>query len=132
MEMEVEVMGMRPITLLDALEDPRLFGPLFQGDGWEAWRAFLAAVFGLPMTERQATLYRRHTGRETPPTARAHEVWCIAGCRAGKSRMAALLAVYVAAFRQYREHFAPGEKATVAVIAADRQQARVCFATSSA
>src|SRR5262245_14264523 len=115
------------MTILEALTDPALFGPLFQGEGWEAWRVFLAAVFGLPMSEAQATLYRRHTGRETLPTAPASEVWCIAGRRAGKSRMAALLAVYVAAFRHYRTHLAPGEKATVAVIAADRAQARVCF-----
>src|SRR5262249_40244587 len=58
---------------------------------------------------------------------RRREVWCVAGRRAGKSRIAALLAVYAAAFRDYQAHLAPGEKATVAVIAADRQQARVCF-----
>ncbi len=33
----------------------------------------------------------------------------------------------MAAFRSYLDVLAPGEKATVAVIAADRQQARVCF-----
>src|SRR5439155_12205586 len=57
----------------------------------------------------------------------AREVWGIAGRRAGKSRVAALLAVYVATFKDYRPVLAPGEKATVAVIAADRQQARVVF-----
>src|SRR5262249_38608549 len=107
--------------------DASLFGPIFRGPSWDAWRAFLAAVYALPMTEADLEVYRRCTGRQTPPEAPAREVWCIAGRRAGKSRMAALLAVYVAAFRQYRAHLAPGEKATVAVIAADRQQARVVF-----
>lgn len=42
------------------------------------------------------------------------------GRRGGKSRIAAVVAVYLAALGH-------GEKATVAVIAADRQQARVVF-----
>ena len=46
--------------------------------------------------------------------------------------MAALLAIYIAAFRNYRANLAPGEKATVAVIAADRHEARVCFRYISA
>src|SRR5207249_12320995 len=38
-----------------------------------------------------------------------------------------LVAVFVARFRSYAGVLAPGERATVAVIAADRQQARVVF-----
>jgi hypothetical protein len=116
------------MTTLDALDDPNLLGAGFPGTAtWAAWRAFLAAVFGLPMTDEQAVLYRRHTGRQALPTQPAREVWCIAGRRAGKSRVAALLAVFGATFRPYASLLAPGEKATVAVIAADRQQARVVF-----
>jgi hypothetical protein len=116
------------VTILDALADENLFGAAFPDrDGWSTWLAFLAAVFDLDMTDHQAALYRRHTGRQSLPTARAREVWCIAGRRAGKSRIAALLAVFIAAFHNYTGRLAPGEKATVAVIAADRQQARVCF-----
>src|SRR5260370_41705086 len=72
-------------------------------------------------------VHRRLTGRTALPSEPAREVWCIAGRRAGKARIAALLAVYVAAFRDYGGCLAPGEKATVAVIAADRAQARVVF-----
>ena len=116
------------MTILDTLTDRKLFASLFADpETWSAWVACLAAIFGLPMTEPQVELHRRCTGRQTPPTAAAREVWCIAGRRAGKSRIAALLAVYVAAFRDYKYVLAPGEKATVAVIAADRQQARVVF-----
>ncbi len=116
------------MTILAALADGNLLGPAFpESESWQAWRAFLAAVYELPMTEAERAIYTRHTGRETPPTSPAREVWCIAGRRAGKSRIAALLAVFVAAFRDYAAVLAPGEKATVAVIAADRQQARVLF-----
>jgi hypothetical protein len=37
------------LTLLDAMADPALFARWFtREDSWEAWRAFLAACFGLP------------------------------------------------------------------------------------
>ena len=49
------------------------------------------------------------------------------GRRGGKSLVAGLLAVFLACFRDYRRHLAPGERATVMVIAADRRQARVVF-----
>ena len=47
------------------------------------------------------------------------------GRRAGKCFMMALCAVYLAAFRDYRRHLAPGERGTVMLIATDRRQARV-------
>jgi hypothetical protein len=37
----------------------------------------------------------------------------------------ALIAVFLAAFRDYSAHLAPGEQAAVAIIAADRKQAKV-------
>ena len=49
------------------------------------------------------------------------------GRRGGKSRIAALVAVFLACFRDYRAILAPGEKGTVMVIAADRKQARHVF-----
>ncbi len=115
-----------PLTILDAMRDPALFGPWFTPDAlWAAWQAFLAALFGLPMSEDQLALYRRHTGRHTPPGRLAREAWLVVGRRGGKSRIAALVAVYLACFRPYRPGLAPGERATVMVIAADRRQARV-------
>jgi hypothetical protein len=115
------------MTILSALRDRSLFAPAFERGSWAAWESFLAALYGLPMSEAQLEVYRRHTGRQDAPTVPAKEGWVIAGRRAGKSRIAALLAVFIAAFRDHQPHLAPGEKATVAVIAADRQQARVVF-----
>jgi hypothetical protein len=45
--------------------------------------------------------------------------------RSGKSFTAALVAVFLACFRDYRPHLAPGERAHILVIAADRSQAQV-------
>jgi hypothetical protein len=112
------------INIVDAMVHPALFGPLF-GPSWQRWRVFLAALFGLPMTAEQAAMFRECTGRATMPTAPFHEAAVICGRRGGKSRILALLAVFVAAFLDHRPHLAAGEIATVAVIAADRRQARV-------
>jgi hypothetical protein len=51
----------------------------------------------------------------------------VVGRRGGKSRILALAATYLAAFFDYSTYLAPGEVATVAVIAADRKQARTIF-----
>jgi hypothetical protein len=79
------------------------------------------------MTEEQAELYRKCTGRKELPSAAFNESWLVCGRRAGKSFILALLAVYLATFKDYRKHLAPGERGTVLIIAADRKQARVVF-----
>jgi hypothetical protein len=53
------------------------------------------------------------------------ESWLICGRRSGKSFIMALIAVFLACFRDYRPFLAAGEKATIMIIAADKKQARV-------
>jgi hypothetical protein len=113
------------ISILDAMSDPKLFGPWFRGKSWGAWRAFLAALFGLPMTEVDAAAFRSHTGRKASPVSAFREAWLCCGRRAGKSLIAAFIGVYLAFFRDYTQHLAPGELCTVMIVAADRRQARV-------
>ncbi len=113
------------LSILDTMRDPALFGRSFAGESWAAWRVFLAALFGLPLDEAGLEVYRHHTGRRSPPETPAREAWLVVGRRGGKSLIAALVAVFGAFFRDYRALLAPGERATVMVIAADRKQARV-------
>jgi len=80
------------------MADPQLFGPLFAGPSWNAWRACLAAIFGLPMSEWMLELFKRHTGRTTAPVAMAREVYLIVGRRGGKDRIASLILVFFACF----------------------------------
>lgn len=113
------------MNILQAMEDPELFAPWFKDKGtYTAWRAFLAGIFGLPMTDEQAAIFRKHTGRQELPTEPCEEAWLIIGRRGGKSFIMALVAVYLATFRDYQQYLAPGEVGTVMVIAADRRQAR--------
>jgi hypothetical protein len=116
------------MTILDALDDVHLLGASFRDAGsWSRWRVALAALFGLRMTAEAAAVYGEHTGRTMPPAAPAREAWFIVGRRGGKSRIAAAVAVYLACFRDYGDLLAPGERGTLALIAADRQQARTVF-----
>jgi hypothetical protein len=114
-------------AILELMEAADWFGPWFQGGTWDGWKAFLAAVFGLPMGAEAAAIYRQHTARGTAPTQPTREGWVVAGVRAGKSRIAALIAVFLACFRDYRPYLAQGERAVVMVLAGDRKQAQVIF-----
>jgi hypothetical protein len=91
---------------------------------WTAWRAFLCAVFALPMTEEEEGIYRQCTGRKYVPGKAAKEVYLIVGRRGGKTRIAGLIATYLAACKDYSKVLAPGQWGTLPLIAADRQQAR--------
>ncbi len=114
------------MNILEAIADETLFARWFRDKAtWQAWFAFVAALFGLPLTPDQLAVYRRATGRTEAPASAFSEAWLICGRRAGKSFVLALIAVFLACFRDYRPFLAPGERATVLVIATDRRQARV-------
>ncbi len=114
-------------SILNVMVDADAFGPYFQGDSWTAWRVVLAALFALPMDKEQLAIYQRHTGRQTAPLTPFAEATLVVGRRGGKSRVLALVATFLATFRDYAPYLAPGEVATVAVIATDRKQARSIF-----
>jgi hypothetical protein len=115
------------ISILQALDDPALFAPWFKDRAtWASWRAFLAALFALPMESPEAlATYTACTGRVDVPAHQLNEAVLICGRRAGKSFMLALCAVFLACFFDYRPYLTPGEKGTIIVIASDRKQARV-------
>ncbi len=128
------------ISILDAIADEHLLGASFRPkkrflfgdqDTWRSWKVFLAALFGLPISEHDLDIYRRCTGRIEPPAAPFTEAHAAVGRRGGKSRIAAAVAVYQACFRDYSD-LAPGEVGVLPVIAADRKQAQVVFGYISA
>ena len=114
------------LTVLDAMQDLELFGPLVGGDSWASWRRCAAAIFGLTtgMTATDRRFIERCLGRRPPPRP-AREAWLIIGRRGGKSRFAALVAVFLACVRDYTSVLALGERGVLMVIASDRRQAQV-------
>ncbi len=112
------------LTIIDAIEHPKLFLPWFKDrKSWAAWRAFLASLYGLPMSADELATYRACTGRTDPPTAQAREAWVCVGRRGGKSLTLAALAVSVGCFSDFRKYIVPGERLMISVPAADRRQA---------
>ena len=85
-------MSAAAVSILDALDDEALFAPHFKGDSWAAWRAFLAALFALAMSDDLAAIYRACTGRVALPMVAFVEACLIVGRRGGKSRTLALIA----------------------------------------
>ena len=114
-----------PISLSSALADRALFGDLFCDPSWRRWKIFVKTLFNETLAASELALYQNHTDRAQPPRQPFREAVLICGRRGGKSRILALLAVYLACFRDYSAFLAPGETPIVALIAANRAQARV-------
>jgi hypothetical protein len=114
------------VNILEAIKRQDVLGATIRDQStFTAWLAFLAALFGLPMDATSADLFRACTARETLPVAAYSEAWLICGRRAGKSFVMAMIAVYLATFRDYQKFLGIGERTTVMIVAADRRQARV-------
>jgi hypothetical protein len=114
------------MNILAAMESAELWRGFFRDPAtWSAWRVFLRSMFGLPMSADDLDLYKRCTGRSTVNALGYTEAWLVVGRRGGKSRVLALVACFLAVFRDWRQYLAPGEVGSVKVIATDRKQARV-------
>ena len=112
------------IDVVEALEDPNLFGPWFAGPSWATWRAVLKGAFCLPMEPEELALFRAVAQRD-PPRRRVRELWAVVGRRGGKDSIASAVACYAAGFRNYQEVLRPGEAATVMCLAVDKAQAGI-------
>jgi hypothetical protein len=121
---------MKPTTFtIDrALTDRKLLGAaLGPIKPWKTWLAVMRAAFALGLdTDEERELFEHIAGDRPLPHKRVRELWCIVGRRAGKSRMAAALAVFIACFIQHK--LAAGEIGFVLVLASSRNQAQVVFA----
>jgi len=91
----------------------------------ESWRRF-RCQYDLPVTQHSFAPIHPLACRRDARRA-SSEAALIVGRRGGKSRVLALVATYLAAFRDYRPFLAPGEVATIAILAFNRAQARSIF-----
>jgi hypothetical protein len=120
------VPGAGSITIDRALLDRNLLGAAIEDSRtWSAWLVTLRAAFGLPLDAAQREVFTQIAGTRDPPTHRVRELWAVCGRRSGKSRMAAAVAVFLAAFQPHR--LARGEQGQVLVLAASTAQAKTVF-----
>jgi hypothetical protein len=115
------------MNIIDIINDSRFFKPLFRDEGsWRAWMVFLKALFGIPITDKvERKLFRRCTGLKKPKNGPSREAYVIAGRRSGKSYMSSLIAVYLAAFKDWSPYLNAGEKGWIFIIATDKEQAKI-------
>jgi len=119
---------LKRIDIIQAIKNPKLFGSLFRSlDTWRAWIVFLKSIFGLPMDQAEIEIYRRCTNRTDPPSGGFKEAACVVGRRGGKSRVGALIGVFIACFYDFKPYLAPGEVGMVLILARNRDQAGVVF-----
>ncbi|WP_084808210.1 hypothetical protein [Bradyrhizobium sp. NAS80.1] len=113
-------------TIIDACHDPEIWGPWFKDvESWQAWFAFLAVLFGLPLAPDQLVTFQKHTGRMMPAAGGYRDCTLIIGRRGGKSLILALIAAFLAVFIDWSPHLTGGEAGTIIIVAADKKQASV-------
>jgi hypothetical protein len=113
-------------TIDKVLTDHRLLGAALGAPAtWSTWLVVLKAAFGLALNDAELKVFGSVAGGRRQPKERVRELWAIAGRRGGKSRMAAALAVYFAAFVPHK--LAHGERGMVLVLAMSLEQAKVVF-----
>lgn len=116
------------LEILNCCLDKELFRDWFKDTHqWRAWFAFLRAMFGLPMKKEHRKIYEQCTSRTDLSNKWYREGWLVVGRRGGKSRILALIAVYLACFVDWQPYLSPGEEGTIIIIAVDKRQARVIF-----
>jgi hypothetical protein len=115
------------ITMRRALRDKKLLGTILDGESWESWRVLLIALMGETLTDEERPVFTRLTGRKREPLARIEEFWGIVGRRGGKSRSAAVLAIFQACFVDHSKVIVVGERPIVLCLAENTKQAGVVF-----
>src|SRR5271166_4029724 len=101
------------ISILDAIDAPSIWAGWFRHpQTWAPWRAFLSVMFGLPLDSVGFELFRQCTGRNHPAAGGYTEAWLVIGRRGGKSFILALIACFLAVFKDWRPYLSPGEVGT--------------------
>lgn len=119
------------MNIIEFMQAPDLMGDTFTGDSWEPWRAVLSGAFGVPMDGDRLDHFNKLAGGREPPANRVRELYVIAGRRSAKTHNAAAAAVYLgtvgAELNGLLGRLSPGERGVIALLAVDRQQAKVAM-----
>ena len=118
---------MKPIiSFRKAIENPQLLGRDLD-DSWAPMRALALAAMGEELTPIEREHFKRLTQRDHEPLQRVRNFVVCSGRRSGKSRISAILALYLALFCDHSENLVVGEKGVVLCIAQNMEQAKIVF-----
>lgn len=114
------------MNIIECMESEKMFGPLFKDQGsWLPWKAFLKALFGMKMRKEELSIFKECTGCARTQKKAPREAWVLVGRRGGKSSMAALIAVWLACFKDWSKFLAPGERPYIFIVSVTKFQARI-------
>jgi len=114
------------VDIIEAINDENLLGRFFKDKlTWSNWFVVLKGLFGLAMNEWEFARWTKITGRTSGLTRLFREAFFLIGRRGGKSFMVGIIAVFKAVFFDYSPYLAPGEMATILIIAVDQTQAKI-------
>ena len=117
-----------PLTIIQACQDPDIFGPWFKDKlTWAAWFVFLRVMFALPLDAAGLAIFKACTNRTAPRPGGYLEATLVVGRRGGKSLILALIAAFLSAFYDWSPYLTGGERGTIMIIATDRRQAATIF-----
>jgi hypothetical protein len=117
-----------PVNIDVALRDPQLLGAAFgDPESWSTWMTVLKSAFGIKLNRKERRAFAAVAGNRNPPSNVVRELWAVIGRRGGKSRIAAAIAAFIAAFVDHRGKLAAGEVGFVLVLAPTQAQAAVVF-----
>ena len=113
-------------SIIEVLASEQFFKPAFRDlSTWRNWEIFLKALYGIEMSPDELELFKSSTCRTEPSSNGYHEVYAIVGRRGGKSRIAALIAVYEALLGGWDQKLSKGERGWIFIIANDKAQAKI-------
>ena len=114
------------MNIIEALHRNDCFKPLFKDiSTWHSWEVYLKALFGLQIEDpKDRKLLKDCTGLRKVVKA-VRESFVICGRRSGKSFVSAIIAVYMATFKDWSKFLSPGERGYIFVIANDKSQAKI-------
>lgn len=70
----------------------------------------MKSLFALPLDESELALFQKCTARTRSPAEEPKESATIVGSRGGKSKMAALVGAFTAAFIDFKPYLSTGER----------------------
>src|SRR5215472_14326656 len=108
-----------------ALSDANLLGKAMDGESWMPWRTLLIAAMGEELDDAERSVFSKLTGREHEPGRRVDELVLVVGRKGGKTRVMAVLAVYLATLVDHRAALAVGERGVVLCVAQSQTVAKV-------
>jgi hypothetical protein len=116
------------ISISEALVDKNLLGAaLGKSDTWATWQTVLKSAFALPLSEAELATFKAVAGDRKPPASPVKELWCVAGRQSGKSRIAALISAYLAAFIDHRKTLSPGERGFILTLSPSLDQSQIIY-----